>query len=357
MRTFENCVNIKHPDFVALQNKYGYYAAAQLTRLNNMYIPSLKEAETSIEKYRKQKYDDLNSYLSNSPFIESQALLKYLAPYVTVTGYNPGTVKSDGTKVYKNGKLQPSESPEVRAQNLARLKSIQNRLLEQGIDLFTIERFPTSSNYHVKFNQNTIDKLNSEKSKQIDDKIAKSEGTQSILFQTSNVDNPNIKEAIEWINKIFPNANLELTQELINGIAKGSYNTITDLITLSEKYANKQTAKHEVGHYAWGKLSKNKQEELLNEGSKLFNIPRGKSTATIRYSQAQQNEINYAFKSVDILSSDKAKQVFEKGQKNNWSLNKILTELQIPKEQKEIVENIYNDKINNIIKTLEKNCE
>ena len=42
-------------------------------------------------------------------------------------------------------------------------------------------------------------------------------------------------------------------------------------------------------------------------------------------------------KAVNILSSDKAKQVFEKGKKNGWDLNKILTELQVPKEQKQII--------------------
>ena len=50
-----------------------------------------------------------------------------------------------------------------------------------------------------------------------------------------------------------------------------------------------------------------------------------------------ENQVNFRLKVVDILSSDKAKQVFEKGQKANWDLNKILTELQIPKEQKQLI--------------------
>lgn len=48
-------------------------------------------------------------------------------------------------------------------------------------------------------------------------------------------------------------------------------------------------------------------------------------------------KVNFNFKAVNILSSDKAKQVFDKGQKNNWSLDKILTELQIPKEEKQLI--------------------
>ena len=51
----------------------------------------------------------------------------------------------------------------------------------------------------------------------------------------------------------------------------------------------------------------------------------------------KSNEVNQTLKAVDILQSDKAKQVFAKGKKANWSLEKILTELQVPKEQKKII--------------------
>ena len=47
--------------------------------------------------------------------------------------------------------------------------------------------------------------------------------------------------------------------------------------------------------------------------------------------------ISYVLKAADILLSDKAEQVFAKGNKNNWSLDKILTELSIPKEQKQLL--------------------
>ena len=51
----------------------------------------------------------------------------------------------------------------------------------------------------------------------------------------------------------------------------------------------------------------------------------------------KSNEVNQTLKAVDILQSDKAKQVFDKGNKNGWDLNKILTELQVPKEQKALL--------------------
>ena len=79
------------------------------------------------------------------------------------------------------------------------------------------------------------------------------------------------------------------------------------------------------------------KENLLNEGSKKYGIERGESTATIKYSLADQNKVEYGLKAIEILHSDKAIQIFEKGKKNNWSLDKILTELQIPKEQKQLL--------------------
>ncbi|HOO68459.1 MAG TPA: hypothetical protein PLC53_03740, partial [Bacilli bacterium] len=56
-----------------------------------------------------------------------------------------------------------------------------------------------------------------------------------------------------------------------------------------------------------------------------------------------RDAIKYTLKSIDILNSDKAKQIFEKGNKNNWSIDKILQELAIPKEQKQLVIDSYNE--------------
>ena len=49
------------------------------------------------------------------------------------------------------------------------------------------------------------------------------------------------------------------------------------------------------------------------------------------------NQVNYELKSAQILLTDKAKQIFDKGKKVGWDLNKILTELQVPKEQKDLI--------------------
>jgi len=61
-------------------------------------------------------------------------------------------------------------------------------------------------------------------------------------------------------------------------------------------------------------------------------IPKGPALTTESTTQ-QSSEVE----AIDILSTDKAKQVFEKGEKNGWDLSKILTELQIPKDQKQII--------------------
>jgi hypothetical protein len=64
------------------------------------------------------------------------------------------------------------------------------------------------------------------------------------------------------------------------------------------------------------------------------------------------NEVNMSLKAVDILLSDKAKQVFDKGKKSNWDLNKTLTELQIPKEQKQIILDNGKITLNDIVTDL-----
>lgn len=51
----------------------------------------------------------------------------------------------------------------------------------------------------------------------------------------------------------------------------------------------------------------------------------------------EDKRVDYTLTAVHRLSSPKAEAIFQKGEKNNWSLEKILTELQIPKEQKAII--------------------
>ena len=57
----------------------------------------------------------------------------------------------------------------------------------------------------------------------------------------------------------------------------------------------------------------------------------------IQIEDINRDAIKYTLKVIDILDSDKAKQIFEKGDKNNWSIDKILQELAISKEQKQLI--------------------
>lgn len=67
---------------------------------------------------------------------------------------------------------------------------------------------------------------------------------------------------------------------------------------------------------------------------------------------SKPNEISYKLKAVEILNTTKAKKTFEKGEKNSWPLNKILTELQIPKEQRELILEFGLDKRTDILERL-----
>jgi hypothetical protein len=50
-----------------------------------------------------------------------------------------------------------------------------------------------------------------------------------------------------------------------------------------------------------------------------------------------ENAVNYVIDAVQILNSSEAEVVFKKVEKGNWTLDKALTELQIPKTQKQII--------------------
>jgi hypothetical protein len=76
-----------------------------------------------------------------------------------------------------------------------------------------------------------------------------------------------------------------------------------------------------------------------------FGNPFGATDTSLSPIGQNLNQVQYNLKAVEILSSDKAEQVFEKGKKNNWDLNKILTELQVPKEQKQIILDNYKNKV------------
>lgn len=84
------------------------------------------------------------------------------------------------------------------------------------------------------------------------------------------------------------------------------------------------------------KLQKLYPEIKLN----ISNTPVWEQGDNVLNQEQYNNQVNYRIKTVDILLTPKADQVFAKGIKNKWTLDKILTELQIPKNQKGLIERV-----------------
>jgi peptidyl-tRNA hydrolase len=156
----------------------------------------------------------------------------------------------------------------------------------------------------------------------------------------------NIEEEVKWIKQNLPSyVDTEVVDKLIDVVTKTgtiqAFGSFKDkVITLYNK-AEIGTGYHEAFHaIMFLYLTPAQQESVLNEASKKYGIERsydqGK-TDQILYHIGAINAVEYALRSIPILESDKAKQVFDKGNKNNWDLNKILTELAIPKEQKQLL--------------------
>ena len=83
---------------------------------------------------------------------------------------------------------------------------------------------------------------------------------------------------------------------------------------------------------------KNKLQKLYPEIKlTITNNPKWEQGKNVLNQEDYDNRVKYNLKASTLLASDKAEQVFAKGEKNGWDLNKILTELAIPKEQKQII--------------------
>lgn len=99
------------------------------------------------------------------------------------------------------------------------------------------------------------------------------------------------------------------------------------------KFINKPVFDKELAQKIQDKLQKLYPEIKLN----ITNNPIWEQGDNIFNQEEYNNQVNYRLKATEILLSDKAKQVFAKGEKAKWDLNKILTELAIPKEQKQLI--------------------
>jgi hypothetical protein len=124
------------------------------------------------------------------------------------------------------------------------------------------------------------------------------------------------KEFKKGHNVVIKNAN---ARGYSNGAAFLSDGTVVDL--LIDKKKNQITIKHKNSNIAY---SIDEEEVAYNERLK---------------------RVNYSLKTVAILTSERGKAIIEKGKKNNWSIDKILQEAQVPKEQVELLKQQEGDTI------------
>jgi hypothetical protein len=193
-------------------------------------------------------------------------------------------------------------------------------------------------------------------------------GGKKIDFKISDAEyNGKVEEAVAYIKTRFKEIGVEINDKVLENLVKGTaaegskvwgafHNAMVTLSSLS----NEKVARHESMHVVFKMfLNKQQQIDVLNElWNKYKNNPKYKNKEEQFKNEMQefltsdnfdtkkdfkltdQEQVNYALKAVDILQSDRAKQIFDRGIKNNWGLDKILTELQVPKEQKQLIINL-----------------
>lgn len=102
-------------------------------------------------------------------------------------------------------------------------------------------------------------------------------------------------------------------------------------------------------------INKKFTDQVLVEKDNQFIIQAPQELINKYLSAETKPEVNFELKAINILSSDKAKQVFDKGAKNNWALDKILSELQVPKEQVDLIKSLSTSNREEILINLAAN--
>jgi hypothetical protein len=184
-------------------------------------------------------------------------------------------------------------------------------------------------------------------------------------FKISDTDyTGKVEAAVAYIKTRFKEIGVEINDKVLENLVKGTaaegskvwgafHNAMVTLSSMSGEKIGKHEAMHvvfkmflnkqqqiDVLNELWNKYKnnpkyKNKEEQFKNEMQEFLTSDNFDTKKDFKLTD--QEQVNYALKAVDILQSDKAKQIFEKGNKNNWSLDKILSELQVPKEQKVLI--------------------
>ena len=192
--------------------------------------------------------------------------------------------------------------------------------------------------------------------------VEKPKATRKTRFKVSNkqslepLKNPTLNDNIMWFKERFKEVGISVDDEALEVIAKiqnvgdrklwGAFHNAAVILSSD---TNSKVTRHEAFHVLFNLfLNDDQRIQILDEAFEKFGTELGITKEAYEEAKKQNkakdilfkvenNEVNYVLKAVDILQSNEGKKIFDKGIKNNWSLDKILTELQIPKDQKQLI--------------------
>lgn len=198
IKTFVDCVNKNTPEYKELVRVFGEKTAAHLVRLNNMDTPDVTKAEAILSDRRNRSYENLSDYLKNSDIVDPVGIRMRLSSFM-----KPYEGANYVVKTRKSGNSQGSYTFDSKLynSNIDALKKISDELEKGGIHDF-IKLYPMSSmiGTRVVFNQNEIDRLNSERSVKFDAAVEAAKPKQGELFKLTKVSETS-DEAQERYNK------------------------------------------------------------------------------------------------------------------------------------------------------------
>ena len=154
-----------------------------------------------------------------------------------------------------------------------------------------------------------------------------------------------------WFKQRFPNVEISVLEDLSEVMASGkdAWGMFHNAAVYIQNNAAQGTTYHEAFHVVFNLFLNDKQKaSMLTEAYRRFGKDLGISKEEFKKALSTEsvnstkfklagNEVEYSLKAVNTLQTPRASQMFAKGKKNGWDLNKILTELAIPKEQKQLV--------------------
>ena len=155
------------------------------------------------------------------------------------------------------------------------------------------------------------------------------------------------------IEKSYLEKITNLTEDIINKSDFKNYKSRIQLINSQNLEGkgelNNQAIKVKNSIKEIAKYLKNKYPEIkLN----ITNNPIWEKNDNIFNQKEFDNQVKYRLKATEILLSPKADEIFKKGEKSKWDIDKILNELGIPKEQKELIKSFNTKNREEIIANL-----